>query len=62
MSDEETAKGALIRILYSKIDGGLYKKDAYEIVDAIEALIQSEINRAFKMFNEKLNDQIDKRS
>jgi len=49
MADEETAKQALQRILYSKIDAGLYKRDAYEIVEAIEALIEDKIAEAIEV-------------
>lgn len=54
MSDEETPRAALERILYSKIDAGLYKRDAYEIVEAIEALIEDKIAEAVEAMADRL--------
>jgi len=54
MSDPETTREALIRILYNKIDRGLEKRDAYEIVDAIEALILDTMADAVNQINVRL--------
>jgi hypothetical protein len=54
MADEETAKEALERLLYTKIDAGLYKRDAYEIANAIEALIHEKLAEAMDRISAKL--------
>lgn len=46
MADEKTAKDRLIDELYGRIDAGLGKRDAYGIVDAIEAFIDEKIKAA----------------
>jgi hypothetical protein len=51
---EETAKEALERLLYSAIDAGLYKRDAYEIANAIDALIHERLAEAMNMISSKL--------
>lgn len=43
---EEDPKSDLETLLYNKIDQGLYKRDAREIVDAIEKLIDHKIKEA----------------
>jgi hypothetical protein len=49
MPEEElSAFDDLETLLYSRIDAGLYKKDAYAITEAIGNLIQQRIKCAFK--------------
>jgi hypothetical protein len=58
MADEETPRAALERILYSKIDAGLEKRDTYEIVDAIEALIYDKMAEAIEALSDRLEKKM----